>query len=239
MRAIKTKNQDAPLVGASFFCYKIKYMKLRKRPIIIAGISLAVAGLLAYSFYPAISDFFFLLPYQKNVEFKNVESALKEDREMIRKNPQHDGAYYSLGQGLYSLKGYDDAIDAFISATEIDPKKVYYWSFLAKAYQAKKDYLGARDMFTKVLDMEPDKPVNYTNLAWLYYFRIDEEQKKAFDILKKGLTRFPEDRAMLFDITRYYLYDNNWEEFLKYAPRYLAIDPDYPAIRDKYKELTK
>lgn len=158
---------------------------------------------------------------------------------MIRKNPRNDSAYYSLGQGLYSLKGYDDAANALREAAKIDPTRVYYWSFLAKIYQGKKGYLGARDAFTKVLDMEPDRQVNYTNLAWLYYFRLDPEKDKAFEVLKKGLERFPNDKAILFDITRYYLYDNNWEEFLKYAPRYLAIDPDYPAIRDKYKELTK
>ncbi len=214
-------------------------MKASKKVLISLLIFAALGGGLLYGFHPAISDFFFFLPYQKNPEFKKVESALKEDREMIRKNPRNDSAYYSLGQGLYSLKGYDDAANALREAAKIDPTRVYYWSFLAKIYQGKKGYLGARDAFTKVLDMEPDRQVNYTNLAWLYYFRLDPEKDKAFEVLKKGLERFPNDKAILFDITRYYLYDNNWEEFLKYAPRYLAIDPDYPAIRDKYKELTK
>ena len=211
-------------------------MKIAKKLTIIVSISLAIIGLCTYVFYPAISDFFFFLPYRSNVEFKKVESALKEDRDMIRKNPRNDSAYYSLGQGLYSLKGgLDDAIWALTRATEIDPTKAYYWSFIAKAYQAKKDYIGARDMFIKVLDVEPNKPVNYTNLAWHYYFRIDAEQKKAFDVLKKGLEIFPEDRAILFDITRYYLYDKNETEFRKYAPRYLKVDSSNEVIKKAYE----
>lgn len=211
------------------------HMKMTKKLTSIVSISLVMFGLGTYVFYPAISDFFFFLPYRNNAEFKKVESALKEDRDMIRKNPRNDSAYYSLGQGLYSLKGLDDAIDALTKATEIDPTKAYYWSFIAKAYQAKKDYIGARDMFIKVLEVEPGKPVNYTNLAWHYYFRIDAEQKKAFDVLKKGLELFPEDRTILFDITRYYLYDKNETEFRKYAPRYLKIDPSNELIKKTYE----
>ena len=101
-------------------------MKIAKKLTIIVSISLAIIGLCTYVFYPAISDFFFFLPYRSNVEFKKVESALKEDRDMIRKNPRNDSAYYSLGQGLYSLKGgLDDAIWALTRATEIDPTKAY------------------------------------------------------------------------------------------------------------------
>ncbi len=174
--------------------------------------------------------------YRNYAGFWNSYPALKENRDFIRKNPSNDSAYYSLGQGLYGLKAYDGAIDAFTHAIAITPNAYYYWAFLGKAYQAKKDYAKARDTYAKVLELEPGKKVNYTNLAWLYYFRLPGEEYKAYEVLQKGLEKFPTDKDILFDITRFYLYDKNEVEFRKYAKRYLKIDPTSELIKKAYEK---
>lgn len=161
---------------------------------------------------------------------------MEENLGFIKKNQRNEVAYYSLGQEFYALEGYDDAIWAFKKAIEIAPDRYYYWSFLGSAYQAKKDYIAARDAYIKALDLDTTRVLTYTKLSWLYYFRLDAEKEKAYEVLKKGLEQFPDDATLLFDITRYYLYDENKEEFLKYAPHYLKIDQSNDAIKNAYNK---
>ena len=104
-------------------------------------------------------------------------------QELIEKNPGNDSAYYSLGQGYYGLRAYNEAIKALKRATEIKPDNFDYRSFLGKVYQAKKDYPAARDAYIETLRLNPDKQNHYIQLAWLYYFRLDPEKDKAFEVL--------------------------------------------------------
>lgn len=200
---------------------------------------LIIAGLGVSIFFSFTREDRILDKYSNHKDFNVVRETMKTNLDFIKKNPNNDSAYYSLGQGFFGLQGYDDAIWALKEAIRISPNTYYYWSFLGKAYQAKKDYPPARDAYEKTLELEPDKPFNYTNLAWLYYFRLEAEKDKAFEVLKKGLEKFPTNKDILFDITRYYIYDENKKEFLKYAPRYLKIDPDNELINKKYKEWKK
>ncbi len=215
-------------------------MNLTTKKFKIFLVSLAIIGIVFVLFFRQIGDFvgerIFIAKYSQTKDFWITYSVIKENKEFIRKNSNNDSAYDSLGQGYYALQAYDYAAGAFKRATEISPKHVDYWSFLGRTYQAMKDYQRARDAFTEVLKLDPDRPDNYTKLAWLYYFRLDLEKDKAFEVLKQGLEKFPNDKNILFDITRFYLYDENKKEFLKYAPRYLKIDPNQELIKNKYKE---
>lgn len=211
-------------------------MKLKTyKPLFIIGIVLVtvLAGTIFARSY--LGDAVFILKYRNQPGFWSIYDALKENRDFIKKNPNNDSAYYSLGQGLYTIGAIDGAIDAFLNAVHISPKNDYYWSFLGRSYQAKKNYPNARYSYIKALEAGPDKVLNYTKLAWLYYFRLPGEEYKAYEVLKKGLEKFPLDKDILFDITRFYLYDKNEAEFRKYAPRYLKIDPTNELIKKAYE----
>lgn len=214
---------------------------------------LIIAGLGVLIFFSFMRGNIILDKYSDHKDFATVRETMEANLDFISKNPDNDSAYYSLGQGFYSLQGYDDAIWAFKEAVRISPNTYYYWAFLGKASQnqagvlisqGKRDeggilYLSARDSYVKALELESGKPLNYTQLAWLYYFRLEPEKDKAFDVLKKGLSRFPTDKDILFDVTRYYMYDENKKEFLKYAPRYIKINPNNEAVNKKLKEWKK
>ncbi|MBI2638526.1 hypothetical protein HYW83_02955 [Candidatus Peregrinibacteria bacterium] len=200
---------------------------------------LVIAVLGVFIFLSFIRSDRILDKYSHHKDFAVVGETMKANLDFIKKNPNNDSAYYSLGQGFFGLQGYDDAIWALKEAIRISPNTYYYWSFLGKAYQAKKDYPSARDAYIKTLEFEPNKPLNYTQLAWLYYFRLEPEKDKAFETLQKGFEKFPADKDILFDITRYYMYDQNKKEFLKYAPKYIKIDPKNEAINKKYQEWKK
>ena len=210
----------------------------RKSKILLVVLLLCCALLIAFSqgFGNFVKEKIFISRYSDQKDFWLMYPTIQENRELIKNNPNNDSAYYSLGQGLYGLRAYDGAIDALTHATAIAPNADYYWAFLGKVYQVKKDYIKARDAYAKVLELKPDKPLYYTTLAWLYYFRLSEEEYKAYEVLQKGLEKFPTDKDILFDITRFYLYDKNEVEFRKYAKRYLKIDPTSELIKKAYEK---
>ncbi len=218
-------------------------INLRERKFKILLSVLAAIGLLVIVFFVSFGGYLqermFISKYSQEKDFWFVYESIKENREFIKKNPKNNIAYYSLGQGYYGLKAYDEAIDALMKAAKITPNNADYWLFLARVYQAKKDYSKAKGSYFEVLRINPDAPQTYIQLAWLYYFRLDTEKDKAFEVLKSGLQRFPEDKDILFDITRFYLYDENKEEFLKFAPRYLKLDTENATIKPKYLEWKK
>lgn len=218
------------------FNYLLMYHYDMKRRILVIGevfILLLVIALVCYSLFGRDRT---LDKYNGVNGFEDMREIMKTRLAFTKTNPNSDGAYFFLGQDFFTLGGYDDALWALKKAIEINPKVDTYWSWLGKTYQAQKDYVPAKHAYIKALELEPNRQMNYTILAWLYYFRTDDERGKAYEVLKKGLEKFPDEKTILFDITRYYMYDENKTEFLKYAPKYFKLDPDYPQIKAAFEK---
>jgi len=219
---------------------RIKSFFKSKKVLSILGIVVAVLLLLVIFFYKSIDLFIkesvIVIKYRNQESFWTVFPTFKENLAFVQANPNNDSAYDSLGQGFYALGGFSDAIKAFKRATEIDPTNDARWFFLAKAYMVKKEYTNARDAYYKAIEFGNSRVTEYKDLAWVYYFRIEPEKDKAYEVLKQGLEKFPNDKDLLFDLTRFYLYDKNKTEFMKYAPLYLKIDPKNELILNNYKE---
>ncbi len=215
----------------------------KNRRLIIFFILIVILGVVAAAIYPRAAAYQkeqqFIAAYKNKKDFDAIYGVIKENLAFIAKDPTDDSAYYSLGQGYFALGAWDEAIDAFHHALALSPKSDYILTWIGKAYQGKKDYANVIEVFSKALEANPAKKENYTQLAWIYYFRTNKETAKAYDVLKKGLEKFPNDKDLLFDITRYSLYDRNVAEFKKYAPLYRAIDPTYKAINDGWDEVQR
>lgn len=198
--------------------------------IVVAGIAILLIGGNGQLFtVPDAAEKQFVKTYSTHKDFETIYPVIQEAQKIVKKNPRHDGAYQSLAQSYFTLNAYDRARDSLLRAVEIVPDNDAYWSFLGKTYQRLKAYPDAASAYTRALELNKNKIEYYTQLAWLYYFRFEgDDMLKSYDILKQGLELFPEDKDLLFDITRYYLYENKMEEFVQYAPRYLKVDPSDP-----------
>ncbi|MBI2483933.1 tetratricopeptide repeat protein [Candidatus Uhrbacteria bacterium] len=206
--------------------------------LLLAGIALAAFFIRSGGIASKKAEQDFVAAYSGHKDFETIYPVIKEARAIVMKDPRHDGAYHSLAQSYYTLGAYDQARDALVQAIEIIPANDAYWSFLGKTYQAMKSYPEAAEAYRRALELDPNRTEYYIRLAWLYYFRFEgDEMQKSYDILSKGLELYPEDKDLLFDITRYYLYENKMEEFARYAQRYLKVDQSDPA--DFKKELEK
>lgn len=206
-------------------------MKRSNVIIVVVGIALvaiasSAAPLIWREYSARQAEQQFVAAYSGHKEFETIYPVIKDARERIKKNPRHHAAFHSLAQSYFTLGAFEQARDALLAATNIAPDNDAYWSFLGKTYQRLKAYPDAANAYARALELSPKKVEHYTQLAWLYYFRFEgDDMQKSYGILKQGLEQFSNDKDLLYDITRYYLYENKMAEFAEYALRYLQVDP--------------
>ncbi|MCL4401154.1 MAG: carboxypeptidase regulatory-like domain-containing protein, partial [Acidobacteria bacterium] len=103
-----------------------------------------------------------------------MEKTMKAREEAIRKNKALSDSYNS---GMVALEGknYQEAVDQFIKAAEVDPKQAAVWTHMADAYAGlSKGKTGAEfdaamqkclDAWSKSVELAPSDPAIHNNYA--------------------------------------------------------------------------
>ena len=103
-----------------------------------------------------------------------MERATKERQQQLAKNKVLNDAF-NVGMQALQEKRFDAAVEAFVKASEIDPKQHVVWAHLADAYVgqagtktgAEQDALMTKglEMFGKALELKPDEAAYHNNYA--------------------------------------------------------------------------
>ncbi|KAM3145799.1 hypothetical protein pb186bvf_002094 [Paramecium bursaria] len=72
---------------------------------------------------------------------------------------------YELGQSLYYLEKYQEAMDSFDKALNIDPKNDKFYYFKGNALYQLKLYTGALSLYNKAIQLKADEASYYFNQA--------------------------------------------------------------------------
>lgn len=75
---------------------------------------------------------------------------------------------YDKGIDLFSEGHYDEAIDAYRQALEVDPNFVDALHGLAMAQAEKGDVKGAIESAHRIIELTPEDPLGYTSLSMFY-----------------------------------------------------------------------
>lgn len=75
---------------------------------------------------------------------------------------------YREGFQHFASDRFDEAIDCYRRALELDPELAIAWNGLSLAHRQKGDIDAAVEAGKKLLELEPDDPLNHTNLSILY-----------------------------------------------------------------------
>lgn len=103
-----------------------------------------------------------------------LEKAMKEREKELQKNKALNDAF---NQGMTALQGkqYDAAVEAFVKASEMDPKQEVVWSHLAEAYSGaaatktgadqQAMYEKSFEAYKKALELKPGDAALHNNFA--------------------------------------------------------------------------
>ena len=115
------------------------------------------------------------------------------------------------------------------SETELpDPKdKLEEFSLIHQARMAVSsgEFEEAAEKYRRILDLNPDVPWNYVNLA--VTLNNLEKSEAAIQILEQGLNRVPESFVLLSRLGHFHLRAGNFEKAFEISQAALRIDPQY------------
>ena len=95
-----------------------------------------------------------------------------------------------LGNIYNKMDYFQDAIDAYQKALELDPNSAIFWTNLGIVYRLTAQYDKAEECYKKALVLDPDYPQLYTSLGALhltYTMKFDE----AIRYLEKAIELDP------------------------------------------------
>ncbi len=93
--------------------------------------------------------------------------ALAYQRELVAKYPNDERAHFLLGGGYFGQQQFDEAIDQYRRATEIDPSFSPAYNLIGYAYRQVQKYDDAEAAFKKYIELIPGDPNPYDSYAEL------------------------------------------------------------------------
>ncbi len=101
----------------------------------------------------------------------NINNAIIYLNEAIEIDP-HDARFFISRGTFKGTENYEDAIEDYTKAIEIEPKSVFAYRLRGDAKSELGDYQGAIDDYTKAIEIYPNK-------AYLYNYRAESKRKSG------------------------------------------------------------
>ncbi|MDM8514677.1 tetratricopeptide repeat protein, partial [Desulfobacterales bacterium HSG16] len=135
-----------------------------------------------------ISPYYYTDPYNNLGKASNKQ--IRPKRESITIG--HNASTYSLlGNTFMKLKNYEEAINQYRKAIEIDPDNTYANTMLGLAFYKQKNYEEAINQYRKAIEIDPDNTYAYNKLG-----RVFEKQKnyeEAINQYRKAIEIDPDN----------------------------------------------
>ena len=151
-----------------------------------------------------------------------------------KRYPKSPRLLIGLGMSLYSLGKYDDAVQALLTAADLDPTDARCYLFLSKAYDSSPTLAaGVIQRFKRYADLEP------RNALAQYYYAISLWKGKRTEdttvdlgtvesLLKRSITldeKLPEAHVQLGNL---YADQHAWDKSIPEYLRALELNPNLP-----------
>lgn len=135
--------------------------------------------------------------------------------DFLRRHPEHTRARLAYGSFLNDLGEEDEAAQQWEKARELEPGNPAAWNNLANYYGHRSPVKKAFDCYAKAIELAPDEPVYYQNLATtVFMFRKDamehyqiDEQKvfdRALELYHKALALDPSNFIAASELAQTY-----------------------------------
>ena len=111
----------------------------------------------------------------KNRLKQRFEPVGKAYKDFLQRHPDHTRARLAFGSFLNDTGDEDGALEQWGKARDLDPRNPAAWNNLGTLYGRHRSPVSkAFECFEKAIELKPDEPVYYQNLAdHVYLFRMD------------------------------------------------------------------
>ena len=164
-----------------------------------------------------------LKSYYNSNQFK---LALEKAKLLMKEFPNVPVLYNFLGLIFVRLHNTKEAIKAYQTAIQLNPKMSIAYSNLGNIYhRVLNDTEMAKKNFEKAIDAEPNFAVPLNNLGNLY--KDLNQPKKAVEYLKKAIEKEPTLFTAYKNLGVAYSSMGDFKQSIEYYYKGLSINPDY------------
>jgi tetratricopeptide (TPR) repeat protein len=230
----------------------IKYLKragdIYKEGMVVAHVSAGWYYWLGRAYYNTGQYNEAIVSFQKasSMAYEDPERAFDEYYKMFYRNvadriknaylphmPPLASCYFWLGNSYYMNSQYQDAVEAFIKAIELNPKAEDYYTQLANSYLGLKQFEKAIQAAKRSIGIEQNNAFAYHILSKIY--RTMGKYDEAIDALKRAIELEPKVVDRYISLADLYSEQENYSEAINTLKKALEIEPNNVRL---YSELT-
>lgn len=115
-------------------------------------------------------------------------------QELIKREPDNYGNYYSLAKIYQREKDYQNAFENYQKAYQLEESRVEILNLMANCQRDLENYDRAEELYRQAIAESPGLSTPYINLAGMLYSQSQIEQAK--NILTEGLRKNPTSKEM-------------------------------------------
>lgn len=157
-------------------------------------------------------------------EEKQYETAIKEYREAIKKDPKIAAAYNNIGIIYGDSKHYDEAIAELQKAIEMDPSYAKAYYNLGNVYREMQQDDKAIENYKKAIEFNPDYVKAYNNIGIVYVKKGQLE--KAAENYTRAIELDPDYEFAYVNRGELYVKMDQPEKAIKEFTRAIELAPD-------------
>jgi tetratricopeptide (TPR) repeat protein len=117
--------------------------------------------------YPSNSQFHVILGRLLAEQKKNFAGAENEFKRAAQLDKNNTEALAQLGMAENGRGATDEALETFLNAAKANPKEATFLLLAGGLYETKQSWDHAKQMYQKVLELEPDNALASNNLAYV------------------------------------------------------------------------
>ena len=145
------------------------------------------------------------------------------------------------GNELYNQKKYNEAIEAYQSAYDVDNQNAIACYGTGNSYDEIKDYGAAIEWYRKAIAIKPDFDYAYNNMGSAYYKQ--NKYDDAIESYKQTIKINPKHKYAYLNLARSYLSKEDYKQALKFAKKSVEMNSgraqDYYIRGLCYEKLNK
>jgi tetratricopeptide (TPR) repeat protein len=134
---------------------------------------------------------------QSYLRLNQTDKAVKAYQDTIKRNRDSDSLYIELGNLLYSENRFDEAVNAYQAAVNIDPNSTNQYS-LGQGQLQMGNTNAAKEAFRSVIRLEPQNSYGYLGLGKAY--AKDGDYKRAIEQYEIAITKQSDNYDVYLDM---------------------------------------